>query len=130
MSDAWMKTNTAVDSGSTPGKSSEDGFFGNVQSGFSRLGEAFLPVFAGYSKVVGEQILPNWTAKQMGLQAKDQLQDSTFDWAKAPLRLDRTTQSPEAPIKRTLFDMNVGPEGLLVMGAVLLGAVFIFKAVK
>ena len=29
--------------------------------------------------IVGKEILPNWTAKQLGLQSQDQLYDTTYD---------------------------------------------------
>lgn len=62
------------------------GFFSDVKNVF---GEALQSTVNNLSK----EVVPNWTAKQLGVQRNDQLSKSTFNRTEAPRRLGtvRTT---------------------------------------
>lgn len=126
---AINSSSTAVLSSTNRTTSSKDGFFGWVRSGAAQVGETLSGSFSTYASTVARDILPNWTAKQLGLQSYDQLQRSTFDWGQAPLRAD-VMQAADAPAgKATVGIGNVQftPSSLLIMGGIFIATVVVLK---
>lgn len=79
------------------------------------------------------EILPNWTAAQLGLQTKDQLERQTFDETQAPPRVE-TIQGPKeiitAPFKTTALKiggLKISWGVILIACVGLLGAGLIMK---
>lgn len=105
-----------------------NGFFGNVASG---LGQAI--------GNISRDILPVWTAQQLGVQQNDQLSQPTFSPINAPPRNDdeqpttsgtaRTGSAVEG-FRRTAVTGSFQVDTLTavaIIGATILGAVFVAK---
>jgi hypothetical protein len=108
-------------------RSPESTFWGNVVHGFE----------SGLSRI-GSEILPNWVGKELEVQKQDQLKDPLFAGMFAPYRIDgpietaETTGKQEGLFERVLFDVGaveVTGGAILIMGAVFVGAIIIFKKV-
>jgi len=69
-----------------PTEGTNNSFWGNVSSGFGQgLGS------------IGSNILPVWTAQQLGTQQEDQLRRSTFNPSTAPPRNNQSQPTTSGP---------------------------------
>jgi len=101
-------TNNAIDNANLDG-----GFFGTVKS-----------TATDYIKTLGSEILPNWTANQLGMQSRDMLRNPTFDARTAPPRVS----TPDVDESGFLADtINVGEGGLVMIGLVFLATILVLK---
>jgi len=84
-------------------------------------------------------VLPNWAARQLGEQKKDQLAQPTMLWGPAPQRIDAPMQTAEAgPAKESLwskawFDVGgvqVTTSTLVLMTGALIALLFVLKKLR
>ena len=115
-------------SGTTQSKSSgSNGFFGLVES-----------ILKPSANFIGNYALPNWTAKQFGLQSADQLFNPTFDPRFSPPRIDGGIPNtgngfdkwPNPNVQPVLFDNNelkIDATALAVGAAAIVGVILVVK---
>lgn len=117
---------TGIVSTTTGDGASSNGFISMIEGAFG----------AGLNKVATE-VLPNWTAQQLGVQQNPILDNPVINTATAPPRADSIAQPAAAPaeIKPVLWDTvqknyNVSSGAVLAAGAVLLGLVIFLKIAR
>lgn len=105
-------------------KDANNPFFGQVLTGIG----------TGLERIASE-IMPIWTAKELGLQEKDQLKRELFDpeGVPAPVRVEGAVEYPETAPRKAFGDLTIGtfsvPGGtiLILAGAFLLTIFFLKK---
>jgi len=109
-------------------KEVDNSFFGQIKG-----------AFVEGVKTITNEVLPNWASTQLGMQSRDQLDDTTFNATVAPPTINQAGPAVQAasvtkpaPFEQVLFDIGevqVTGGSLLIMGAVFVSAIVIFKKV-
>jgi len=115
-----------------PGSNSPTAGTKDVNNPF--FGQVLTGIGTGIERIASE-LMPIWTAKQLGLQSEDQLKRELYDpeGTPAPVRVDGAVQYPDAAPRKTFGDLTIGtfsvPGGtiLILAGAFLLTIYFMKK---
>jgi len=107
-------TPTGVSSGGS------NGFFSQMASTVAEgLGEGL--------STIGRDILPVWTANELGLQTQDQLSDSTFSRPQSPPRVDSPTTQTSEQGGESPGVFGVDTQTLLIIGAAALAGLLLAR---
>lgn len=110
-------------------KEADNSFFGQIKG-----------AFVEGVKTITQEVLPNWASAQLSMQSRDQLADDTFNASVAPPTVSQAGPAIQAPsvtpkangLDQVLFDVGkvqITGGSLLIMGAVFVSAIVIFKKV-
>ncbi|MGD9158996.1 MAG: hypothetical protein PVG39_11360 [Desulfobacteraceae bacterium] len=113
--------NTGIVQPTTGDQSSSNGFISSIAGAFQ----------AGIEKI-GSDVLPNWTAQQLGVQMNPVLDNPTITPSTQAVRADAVDEKQVTP---ALWDtvqknLNVSSGAVLMIGVVLLGAVVAIKILR